>query len=220
MKTLPPAQKRSVRKRDQSEESIDKILSSALNLMVTHGFGATTVDEIARSAGLTKGAVYFHFESKTAILMALLDSIEKLLIGGLMDRVLHAGPSQQDKLVAALHAQGALAETKAQYMLLFTLILLEFNGTKSVIEERVRRIYLAFAESFEKIVRNGKASGEFSQELGVREMVAVVLALQHGTLLEWYCRSEVLDGPALVRAARQVLLGGIRTRLDGARLAS
>jgi len=89
-----------------------------------------------------------------------------------------------------------------------------------VIEERVRRIYLAFAESFEKIVRNGKASGEFSQELGVREMVAVVLALQHGTLLEWYCRSEVLDGPALVRAARQVLLGGIRTRLDGARLAS
>ncbi len=40
-------------------------------------------------------------------------------------------------------------------------------------------------------------------------MAAVVMALQHGTLMEWYCRSGTLNGPGLVRSARVVLLDGI-----------
>jgi len=62
--TKPPT------KREQSEASLERILESALGLMVSKGFNATTVDEIARNAGLTKGAIYFHFENKTAIMLA------------------------------------------------------------------------------------------------------------------------------------------------------
>jgi AcrR family transcriptional regulator len=196
-------------KRDKSEASIDRILDSALSLMVTRGFNATAVDDIAKNAGLTKGAIYFHFENKLAILLALLDVIEKLVLGGLMDRVMHAGPTSKDKLVAALHSQGMLAETKTKYLLLFTLTLLEFNGTDSPIEKRVKAIYDGFVSALEKIVRTGKANGEFRDDLDAREMTAVVMALQHGTLMEWYCRSGTLDGPGLVRSARVVLLDGI-----------
>ena len=35
------------------------------------------------------------------------------------------------------------------------------------------------------------------------------MALQHGTLMESYCRSGMLDGQALVRSVRVVLLDGI-----------
>jgi AcrR family transcriptional regulator len=196
-------------KRDKSEASIDRILESALSLIVTRGFNATTVDDIAKKAGLTKGAIYFHFENKTAILLALLDVIDKLVLGSLMDRVMHAGPTSKDKLVAALHSQGMLAETKTKYLLLFTLTLLEFNGTDTPIETRVKAIYDGFVHSLEKIVRTGKAAGEFRDDLDAREMAAVVMALQHGTLMEWYCRSGTLNGPGLVRSARVVLLDGI-----------
>jgi AcrR family transcriptional regulator len=201
-------------KRDKSEASIDRILESALTLIVTRGFNATTVDDIARNAGLTKGAIYFHFENKTAILLALLDVIDKLVLGSLMDRVMHAGPTSKDKLVAALHSQGMLAETKTRYLLLFTLTLLEFNGTDTPIEARVKAIYDGFVQSLEKIVRTGKAAGEFRSDLDAREMAAVVMALQHGTLMEWYCRSGTLNGPGLVRSARVVLLDGILAGAD------
>ena len=127
----------------------------------------------------------------------------------LMDRVMNAGPTSKDKLVAALHSQGMLAETKTKYLLLFTLTLLEFNGTRTPIETRVKAIYDGFVQSLEKIIRTGKAAGEFRDDLDAREMAAVVMALQHGTLMEWYCRSATLDGPGLVRSARVVLLDGI-----------
>ena len=127
--TTPRTADRPQSKREQREASIERILESALDLMVTNGCNATTVDDIAKRAGLTKGAIYFHFENKTAIVMALLDTVEKLVIGGLLERLAHAGPTSQDKLVAALHSQGLLAETKTKYLLLFTLALLEFSGT-------------------------------------------------------------------------------------------
>ncbi|UCC43225.1 MAG: TetR/AcrR family transcriptional regulator [Candidatus Zixiibacteriota bacterium] len=41
------------------------------------GYRATTVEEIARHAGLTKGALYFHFESKEDILFNLVKSISE-----------------------------------------------------------------------------------------------------------------------------------------------
>jgi AcrR family transcriptional regulator len=200
------------RKREQGGASIEKILDSALELMVSRGFNATTVDDIARKVGLTKGAVYFHFENKTAILLALLDNIDKLVIGGLMERVMSAGTNSRDRLVATLHNQGSLAGSKTKYLLLFTLILLEFTGTGDEIEVRVRRIYDNLVDEVRKIVRDGLADGEFDEALDARELVAVIMALQHGTLMEWYCRSDALDGPSLVRTARVVLLNGLLGR--------
>ena len=87
--------------------------------------------------------------------------------------------------------------------------LLEFNETGTTIEARVKAIYDGFVQVLERIVRVGKAAGEFRADLDAREMAAVVMALQHGTLMGWYCRSGTLNGPGLVRSARVVLLDGI-----------
>jgi len=209
MKTRNNLAERPTTRREQGEASIERILASALPLMVSRGFNATTVDDIASNAGLTKGAIYFHFKNKTAILMALLDHIEKLIIGGMTERVISAGPTATDKLVAAIHGQGRLADSDTKYLLLFTLILLEFNGTDTAIEARVRSIYSSYVTALEQIVRAGTAAGEFHADIEPREMAAVVMALEHGTLMEWYCRSETLNGPGLVRAVRRMLLDGI-----------
>lgn len=209
MRTKSAAAEAPATRREQSEASLERILDAALTLMVSRGFTATTVDDIAKQAGLTKGAIYFHFKSKTAILTALLDIIEKLIIGGMTERVIKAGPTSTDKLVAAIHSQGKLAESKTKYLLLFTIVLLEFNGTDSMIETRVRSIYGAYLAALEEIIRAGKAAGEFQVDVEPQELAAVVMALEHGTLMEWYLRSKALDGPQLVRAARHVLLSGI-----------
>ena len=60
-------------KREQRAASIEALLGEALTLFITQGYHATTVEEIAQAAGLTKGAVYFYFKSKANVLKALLD---------------------------------------------------------------------------------------------------------------------------------------------------
>ncbi len=42
----------------------EKLLDTAIGLMLKKGFTATSVDEICQTAGLTKGSFFYYFESK------------------------------------------------------------------------------------------------------------------------------------------------------------
>jgi AcrR family transcriptional regulator len=54
-----------------------KILDAALELFAHHGYHATSVDKIARKAGVSKGGIYLHFSSKEDLLKGLIyDSME------------------------------------------------------------------------------------------------------------------------------------------------
>ena len=58
-----------------SERTRARILASALALFAKKGYVHTTFTDIAARLGMTKGAVYWHFESKQALLMALIDEM-------------------------------------------------------------------------------------------------------------------------------------------------
>lgn len=52
---------------------LDPVLEAATRLFVTQGFHATSVREVASSAGLSVAGIYHHYPSKEQILVALLD---------------------------------------------------------------------------------------------------------------------------------------------------
>ena len=49
------------------------ILDAAQALILDHGFGATTVDAVVNRAGITKGAFFHHFSSKSDLARALVE---------------------------------------------------------------------------------------------------------------------------------------------------
>ena len=68
----PPMPKKAQR---DSERTRARILESALDLFAKKGYVRTTFTDIAAQLKMTKGAVYWHFESKQALLMALIDEM-------------------------------------------------------------------------------------------------------------------------------------------------
>ena len=58
-----------------AETRKEQLLDSARTLFVKKGYRATSTEEIARNAGLTKGALYFHFKKKEDILFELIKAI-------------------------------------------------------------------------------------------------------------------------------------------------
>ncbi|MEK5645504.1 TetR family transcriptional regulator [Paenibacillus rhizosphaerae] len=58
------------------EETINQILTVALNLFIQKGYEQTSVQDIINElGGLTKGAIYHHFKSKEEILQAVTDHL-------------------------------------------------------------------------------------------------------------------------------------------------
>jgi len=58
--------------RPQTSGTREKILAAALEVFSAKGFHGTTVDEIAENAGLGKGTVYRHFQSKKGLFSELI----------------------------------------------------------------------------------------------------------------------------------------------------
>jgi AcrR family transcriptional regulator len=57
--------------------TIGAILAGARALFAERGFDATSIDDIALAAGVTKGAVYHHFTSKEVIFVQVLDAVHQ-----------------------------------------------------------------------------------------------------------------------------------------------
>ena len=60
---------------ERSRTRRQRVLDAALEIFTEHGYGDTAIDEIARASDTSKGGLYFHFPSKQALFLALLDDI-------------------------------------------------------------------------------------------------------------------------------------------------
>jgi TetR/AcrR family transcriptional repressor of nem operon len=56
--------------REPAPSARTRLLEAALTVIRQKGYAATTVDELCRAAGLTKGAFFHHFASKDALAVA------------------------------------------------------------------------------------------------------------------------------------------------------
>lgn len=72
-----------------------RILDAAETLVIDNGFAATSVDQVLRAAGTSKGAFFHHFESKADLARAL---TERYVAGDI------------EHLYAALEATGGIAD--------------------------------------------------------------------------------------------------------------
>src|ERR1700712_1860970 len=62
-----------------ADERRQQLLSVACELFARTGFHATSMDDIAEAAGVTKPVLYQHFPSKRALYRELLDDVDRQL---------------------------------------------------------------------------------------------------------------------------------------------
>jgi len=79
--TAAPTASRSRRRQtDRAAGTRAALLDAARELFAEKGFAATSRDEIAACAGVTRGALYHHFDSKTAVAAAVVAELEDELV--------------------------------------------------------------------------------------------------------------------------------------------
>jgi TetR/AcrR family transcriptional regulator, regulator of autoinduction and epiphytic fitness len=74
---LPTRKYNAPRRRTKAEANRRSVLEAARGLFVTSGFSQTTIETIASAAGVSQQTVYAVFGSKAALLLALLDDLER-----------------------------------------------------------------------------------------------------------------------------------------------
>ena len=126
------------------------ILESARNSFVTRGYHATSMEDIAESAGISKPVVYQHFDSKLDLYLAVLDTtIDELLTA--TDIALRSTSDNKLRVQQTMRAYFAFVDsTDGIYRLLFESDVIGNEDVRTRVDrahaEVARRIAAVIAE--------------------------------------------------------------------------
>src|SRR5688500_11530265 len=96
-----------------------QLLGVALERFAASGFHATSMDDVAEAAGVTKPVLYQHFRSKRELYLELLEDVGAQLTEAITTATAKAeGPRQQVELGFAAYLQ-FVAEHDSAFSLLF-----------------------------------------------------------------------------------------------------
>lgn len=69
-------------RKEHADATRGQLLEAALRVISQKGYGAATIDDIVKEAGVSKGAAYYHFHSKADLASSILEmGIKKLTEG-------------------------------------------------------------------------------------------------------------------------------------------
>jgi len=179
-------------------------------MFISQGFHATTVESIAQACGLTKGAVYFHFQDKAALLIALLDRIDDQIYTPLLEESVTGTQSPPRKLLRYLYKISAVGGADIESVVLPVVISVEFKNAESdAIGERVSLLYDKIRAALNVIISQGRRSGDFIADIRSAEQVSAILAMHDGVAIEWMRSRGSVSGRGLVHAFSRMCLRGI-----------
>jgi AcrR family transcriptional regulator len=135
--------------RTRDPERRDRILRAAAELAAERGFHAVSMADIGAAAGIGGSGVYRHFDSKSAVLVALLDRVMERLLGGAA-RAEAAGLPEAEVLDELLRGQVEFAVDDA---LLVRLYQREMHTLPEADQRRLRRLQRHYVEEWVHTLR-------------------------------------------------------------------
>lgn len=155
----------------------------AINCFARYGYQGTSIDRIAREAGVTKGAIYHHFRSKEELLSAaVLDRIGEFetrvesACGG-------ASPDESLRRIAHVCLQHAISEDRPRFAIK---LMVESIETNDPVVEQMRGMMRRFRAFLRNIVRAGQDSGLFRRDLDADVIAAVFTSAVIGAETQYY----------------------------------
>lgn len=189
-------------KPDVSAERIPLILNSAIKVFSKKGFEAARMEDIAKTAKLSVGGVYWYYKSKEEIIIAIM---EQLIDKDVKD--LRALLEAEGTVRARLETYIGLSIEAAQEYTPITYELYSLAHRNAKVKNHIRAFLQTYHGVLEQFIQQGIDRREF-KSVNAREAALTLAALYEGALELNMLDPERVD-------AKQTLLSSIKLLMNG-----
>ena len=173
-------------------------MNVAIDCFAKYGSQATSIDRIAKAAGVTKGALYYHFKDKEELLFEAVKKrvgqFERRVIGDLPPTADAASALRQLARVCYDHA------TKSNHRRLIVTLMIEALDTNPRLAAQFRDMMHRFREFLCGIVRRGQTSGELRRDVDAAIAAEVYAGAIMGAEIQYYQDPKNFDLAATLDA--------------------
>jgi TetR/AcrR family acrAB operon transcriptional repressor len=186
-------------------ESRRDLMQVAIDCFARYGFQATSIDRIAKAAGVTKGALYYHFADKEELLFAAVKNrigqFERRVAGDLTPIADAPAALQEVARLCFDHA------TKSNHRRFIVTLMVEALDTNPRLAAEFRGMMHRFREFLSGIVREGQASGQFRADVDAGVAAEVYAGAIMGAEIQYYQDPKRFDLAATLAAFIQQYVG-------------
>jgi AcrR family transcriptional regulator len=177
-----------------------QLLDVALEVFATRGFHATSMNDVADAAGVTKPVLYQHFGSKRDLYQHLLDDVGAQLQATIVESVAGAATPHAQVEAGFLAYFRFVAGNRSAFTLLFG------SGARRDVEfaDAVRRVEVAIAEAVAELIEAPL------DPVHKRVLAHGIVGLAEGTSRHWVGEHLELDPDLLARQVADLAWAGLR----------
>jgi TetR/AcrR family acrAB operon transcriptional repressor len=189
-----------------------KILCSANRVFAKHGYHGATLDLVAHDAGMTKGAVYWHFSSKSDLFLALCEqSLDQLLdrLPKQVDEVLaSANPMEALSLLLASEFESCKKDNGERSLLFFEFV---SNSRDPQVRAKLNKAFAGLITETSKILEDMQDRRLIAADASPRDLAVTLHALINGAVLMWLVAPQQVSFTRLAAEISRVLWQGVRS---------
>jgi AcrR family transcriptional regulator len=193
----------------QAKDTANRILREAMRIFLEKGYHGTSIDDITQAAGLTKGALYWHFSSKEDLLKRIIEEFEKQFLDGLIHAVNSVQGDLLEKMGKFFSYNAAFSYYNRELCVSFTTLAAELVGAHHGTEPEFRRIYKKYQKFLSNLILQGKREKVFKKEMDEDLAALVIIAFHDGILIRWFMNQSEIDGEAYVNTFKKIMLNGL-----------
>lgn len=189
------------------QDTKTQILQAASAVFSRKGFAGASMNDVVRASGLSKGGVYWHFESKDDLIVAIFEQAFTGQIAQLEAALAEPGPAT-DKL---LQLAASLGQETQAWMAEFPYPI-EFYALAArneALKKQMSQYFQGYERHLVALVQQGVDLGEFRAVDPVETAVSLI-GIFEGILLLWVLQPGQIDLAGQVKAAVRLLLDGLR----------
>jgi len=201
-----------------AQETRNSILDAAVRVFAVKGVARASLDDIAREAGVTRGAIYWHFSNKADLLDTLWDQVLQCYapLSQASEDPDEPDPLGRMKDLYLSFFGGLVKDQRMQQ--LFRLLFDESDRSKETRAIRLRHVQnrRERLQGIQITLDNAKARGQLPPELDVQLGAISVLVFVYGLIANWIMTPEMFDihtdGEWFIEGMIQMLRTGVPGR--------
>jgi len=202
----------------EAAPSRKQLMDAAIDSFARLGYQGTSIDRIARDAGVTKGAVYYHFRDKEE----LLSQAVKDRIGGFEQHVLKEVSGEEDPLANLKRVIDAcfFHATASNHRRFIITLMVEALDTHPSLSAEFQKILRRMRSFLAGVVRRGQERGSFRQDVVPERVAALVAGAIMGAEIQHYQDPEEVDLRRVLDALVEQLATSLAPAGAGTRVAA
>jgi len=190
-------------------ETHQNILRTAERLFATKGFNGTSMNDIVKESGVSKGAIYNHFENKERLFLTLLEDQTQV---GLAEAgsIFSETDTYTDRIKKLIHVTFGSSVSCPREMCMMQIEFMVTASRLKSLEKDMQDRYLAVFDFIVDMVEEGKNAGEFRADLDSRSFVTLVYATLDGLGYQHATLGLPFDADALEKQLVELVITGIQ----------